>query len=112
MPNLLSFLCAVFFGILEPISVLSGAVYAIVFQEKYHTGLVPLAFAPLIQRPTLAASWPAISMALGQLGSCYILAMLNSIISFRMINKHVQDHKTKEILIKHVMVVLGVADCE
>lgn len=72
-----------------------------VFQEKYHTELVPTAFAPLVQNSTLGPHWPAISMVLGQLGSCYILAMLNSIISFRMINKYVKDNKTRETLVKH-----------
>lgn len=59
-----------FFGILEPLTVLSGAVYAIIFQNNYHDELVPNAFVPSatsfaaavadVKRPFFSSVWPAV----------------------------------------------------
>jgi hypothetical protein len=107
----------VFFGIVEPISVLAGCVYAIVFQENYYGELVPLGYlrkASALSATTATkgkSSWklgaqaakgaasaasaliklttPDVptQMALAQLGSCYFLIMLNSALMFYAIRR-------------------------
>lgn len=61
----------VFFGIVEPISVAAGAIYAICFQANYNAELVPPAFlagagsvlstASNAREPFLKSVWPALA---------------------------------------------------
>ncbi|CAD6900221.1 unnamed protein product [Tilletia controversa] len=73
----------IFFGIVEPVSVLAGATYALAFQQKYHFELVPPSFvvpkpnllAKIVKtaQPAATAILPALdaptAMGLSQLGS-------------------------------------------
>ncbi|EST09835.1 hypothetical protein PSEUBRA_000224 [Kalmanozyma brasiliensis GHG001] len=103
-----------FFGILEPLSVLAGAVYAILLPERYNHELIPPAFFPAstLQNSLRQAGvlTDATRMALGQLGSCYLLIMLNSALMFYALRRYVRDQQTLETLIRWLIVVLGVAD--
>lgn len=106
-----------FFGVLEPISVLAGAYYALVLPERYNHELIPPSFLPassvqssLRQAGVLTDST---RMALGQLGSCYLLIMLNSTLMFFAFRKFLRrkgDEMVLEKLIRYLIVVLGVAD--
>lgn len=106
-----------FFGILEPISVLAGAYYALVLPERYNHELIPPAFIPastlqssLRQAGVLTDST---RMALGQLGSCYLLIMLNSALMFyalRKMMKAKEDAEKLERLVRYLIFVLGAAD--
>lgn len=107
-----------FFGILEPISVLAGAYYALVLPERYNHELIPPAFFPA---STLQSSLrqagvltDATRMALGQLGSCYLLIMLNSALMFYALRKFLRGRNDEvlERLVRYLIVVLGVADCK
>lgn len=51
-------------------------------------------------------------MALGQLGSCYLLIMLNSALMFNALRKFLRgkDEMVLERLVRYLLVVLGVAD--
>lgn len=53
-------------------------------------------------------------MALGQLGSCYLLIMLNSALMFYAMRKHLRGKQDEvlERMVRWLIVVLGVADCE
>jgi len=53
-------------------------------------------------------------MALGQLGSCYFLIMLNSALMFYALRKFVRgkDNLALEKLVRYLIVVLGAADCK
>lgn len=106
-----------FFGVLEPISVLAGAYYALVLPERYNHELIPPSFLPassvqssLRQAGVLTDS---ARMALGQLGSCYLLIMLNSALMLFALRKFLRrkgDELVLEKLIRYLIVVLGVAD--
>lgn len=107
-----------FFGILEPLSVLAGAYYAIILPERYNHELVPPAFisssklqSGLLQAGVLSEST---RMALGQLGSCYFLIMLNSALMFYALREFVRgkDNLALEKVIRYLIVVLGAADCK
>ncbi|KAK0529190.1 hypothetical protein OC834_003783 [Tilletia horrida] len=113
----------VFFGIVEPISVLAGATYALAFQKKYHYELVPPSFVvpkpKLISKvikaaPSAAALMPALdaptSMGLSQLGSCYILIMLNSALMLYAFKRYIKDHDALRNVLVYFFIVLGVAD--
>ncbi|CBQ67608.1 conserved hypothetical protein [Sporisorium reilianum SRZ2] len=105
-----------FFGVLEPLSVLAGAYYALALPERYNHELIPPAFFPA---STLQGSLrqagvltDATRMALGQLGSCYLLIMLNSALMFYALRKFLRG-KHDEVLertVRYLIVVLGVAD--
>ncbi|PWZ02806.1 hypothetical protein BCV70DRAFT_197068 [Testicularia cyperi] len=104
-----------FFGVLEPISVLAGTVYATLLPERYNHELIPPAFlsSSKLQSSLLNAGvlTDSTRMALAQLGSCYFLIMLNSAILFYTFkrlqpsNPAVVQHLTSMLL-----VVLGAAD--
>ncbi|KAJ1030847.1 hypothetical protein NDA18_002076 [Ustilago nuda] len=106
-----------FFGVLEPISVLAGAYYALILPERYNDGLIPPSFLPessaqssLRQAGVLTNST---RMALGQLGSCYLLIMLNSALMLYALRKFLRrkgDEVVLERMVRYLIVVLGVAD--
>lgn len=105
-----------FFGVLEPLSVLAGAYYALVLPERYNHELIPPAFLPastlqssLRQAGVLTDST---RMALGQLGSCYLLIMLNSALMFYALRKWLRgkNDEALERVVRYLIVVLGVAD--
>ncbi|EPQ32253.1 uncharacterized protein PFL1_00450 [Pseudozyma flocculosa PF-1] len=104
-----------FFGILEPISVLAGAYYAIGLPERYHYELIPHAFLLPAQVQTLLKNATTLSdnarMALGQLGSCYSLIMLNSLLLFYAFRKHLSSQPAVlEKMVYYLIAVLGIAD--
>ncbi|PWN45896.1 hypothetical protein IE81DRAFT_284926 [Ceraceosorus guamensis] len=104
-----------FFGIFEPLTVLSGAVYAIIYQNNYHDELVPNAFHKAshgISHLVASSHLPAAtSLALGQLGSCYILIMLNSALMIHAFKAHFShEPKALEQVLRRFFIVLGVAD--
>lgn len=106
----------IFFGVLEPLSVLAGAFYAIIVPHRYSHELIPPSFlsSSKLQSGLLTAGILSDStrMALGQLGSCYLLIMLNSALMFYALRKELrgkQDDKLENLL-SWLLVVLGVAD--
>lgn len=94
---------------------LAGAVYAILLPERYNHELIPPAFFPAstLQNSLRQAGvlTDATRMALGQLGSCYFLIMLNSALMFYAIRKWTTG-EARERLVRYLIVVLGAADCE
>ncbi|KAK0563056.1 hypothetical protein OC861_005014 [Tilletia horrida] len=111
----------IFFGIVEPISVFAGATYALAFQQKYHYELVPPAF--VVSKPKLLTKLvktaqgsilPPLdaptSMGLSQLGSCYILIMLNSALMLYAFRTFIKDPIALRKVLVYFFVVLGVAD--
>lgn len=108
----------VFFGILEPLSVLAGAYYALILPERYNRELIPPAFFPASTLQNSLRQTGALTdasrMALGQLGSCYLLIMLNSALMFNALRKFLRgkDEMVLERLVRYLLVVLGVADCK
>ncbi|PWN54237.1 hypothetical protein IE53DRAFT_337431 [Violaceomyces palustris] len=105
-----------FFGILEPISVLAGSYYATFLPTKYYFELIPDPFLLSLKDASTPDHLEGISdnarMALGQLGSCYFLIMLNSALMFFAIRKfiRVSDPLATERVLRYLFVVLGVAD--
>ncbi|KAN0066060.1 hypothetical protein ACQY0O_000153 [Thecaphora frezii] len=104
-----------FFGVLEPVSVLAGAYYALVLPQRYHYELVPPAFLLPAQVQALLKDSITLSdnarMALGQLGSCYLLIMLNSLFLFYAFRKHLSSHPAVlEKMLYYLIAVLGIAD--
>lgn len=53
-------------------------------------------------------------MALGQLGSCYFLIMLNSALMFYALRKFLRGRQDEvlERLVRYLIFVLGAADCK
>lgn len=125
----------VFFGIVEPISVLAGCVYATFFQSNYHNELIPKGYAQkaiagvvvqgakksvfkagsaaktAIITSTAGQLDAASQMALAQLGSCYFLIMLNSALMFYAIKRWFsQQPVAQERVLYYLFTVLGVAD--
>lgn len=107
-----------FFGILEPISVLAGTIYAVGFPEKYNHELIPPAFvsASKIQSSlqTVGVLSQATRMALAQLASCYFLIMLNSALMFYALRRFLRgkDNVSLERILRYLIIVLGAADCK
>ncbi|CAD6974612.1 unnamed protein product, partial [Tilletia controversa] len=114
----------IFFGIVEPVSVLAGATYALAFQQKYHFELVPPSFvvpkpnllAKIVKtaQPAATAILPALdaptAMGLSQLGSCYILIMLNSALMLYAFRTYIKDLRALQNVLVYFFIVLGVAD--
>lgn len=107
-----------FFGLLEPISVLAGTIYAVCFPERYNHELIPPAFvsASKIQSSlqTFGVLPQATRMALAQLASCYFLIMLNSALMFFALRKFLRgkDDVSLEKILRYLIIVLGAADCK
>ncbi|SNX81520.1 uncharacterized protein MEPE_00225 [Melanopsichium pennsylvanicum] len=105
-----------FFGVLEPISVLAGCFYAIILPERYNHELIPPAFIPAsaVQSSlrTAGVLTDSTRMALGQLGSCYFLIMLNSALMFYALRKFLRfnNDEALERIMRYLIVVLGAAD--
>lgn len=68
-----------FFGIIEPISVLAGAAYAIFFQENYHAELIPSALARLTSSASPALGSTSTSSAWSGFRSVWQTATQESI---------------------------------
>ncbi|KAE8243674.1 hypothetical protein A4X13_0g6992 [Tilletia indica] len=114
----------IFFGIVEPISVVAGATYALAFQQKYHYELVPPSFVvpkpnllgkiAKTAQPTVTAVLPTLdaptSMGLSQLGSCYILILLNSSLMLYAFRTYIKDRRALRNVLVYFFIVLGVAD--
>lgn len=125
----------IFFGIVEPISVLAGCVYATFFQSNYHDELIPKGYAQraiagiavkgakksvwkagsvaktVIATSTAGQLDSASQMALAQLGSCYFLIMLNSALMFYAIKRWFsQQPVAQERVLYYLFTVLGLAD--
>jgi hypothetical protein len=125
----------VFFGIVEPISVLAGCVYATFYQSNYHNELIPKGYAQraiagiavegakksiwkagtaaktVISTSTGGQLDAASRMALAQLGSCYFLIMLNSALMFYAIRRWFsQQPVAQERVLYFLFTVLGLAD--
>lgn len=125
----------IFFGIVEPISVLAGCVYATFLQNNYHNELIPSGYAKraiagIAVQGTKKSIWKAGSatktmiatstagqldsasrMALAQLGSCYFLIMLNSALMFYAIRRWFsQQPVAQERVLYFFFTVLGLAD--
>ncbi|KDN45253.1 hypothetical protein K437DRAFT_247305 [Tilletiaria anomala UBC 951] len=104
-----------FFGVIEPISVFAGCIYAIFFQEKFYLEQVPEAFAPppytrsIFGTPSVKLD-AAVRMVLAQLGSCYFLIMLNSALVFYALRRFVKDPVALENILYYLVFVLGAAD--
>ncbi|SPO19855.1 uncharacterized protein UTRI_00252_B [Ustilago trichophora] len=105
-----------FFGILEPISVLAGTYYALVLPERYNHELIPPAFFPASKLQSSLRQAGVLTdstrMALGQLGSCYFLIMLNSALMFYALRKFLRGRQDEalERLVRYLIFVLGAAD--
>ncbi|UZJ56802.1 hypothetical protein CBS101457_006122 [Exobasidium rhododendri] len=107
----------VFFGILEPISVLAGVIYAIYFQENYYAELIPAGYLDKIASSTVTGAARKTSltdptrMALAQLGSCYFLIFLNSALMLFFIRRHFSHSPiSQERVLYAFFFVLGAAD--
>ncbi|KAL9940791.1 hypothetical protein V8E36_000279 [Tilletia maclaganii] len=112
----------IFFGVIEPLSVLAGATYALAFQHKSHYELVPPSF--VLPKPSLVSKFvkagPPVavqapldaptSMGLSQLGSCYILILLNSALMLYAFRTFIKDTRALRQVLVYFFIVLGVAD--
>ncbi len=107
-----------FFGVLEPLSVLAGSYYALVLPERYHHELIPPAFLSSSKLQSGLQNAGVLSdparMALGQLGSCYFLIMLNSALMFYALRKWLRgtNDVALERILRYLFFVLGAADCK
>ncbi|ETS63469.1 hypothetical protein PaG_01754 [Moesziomyces aphidis] len=105
-----------FFGVLEPLSVLAGSYYALVLPERYHHELIPPAFLSSSKLQSGLQNAGVLSdparMALGQLGSCYFLIMLNSALMFYALRKWLRgtNDVALERILRYLFFVLGAAD--
>ncbi|PWN25100.1 hypothetical protein BDZ90DRAFT_281701 [Jaminaea rosea] len=116
----------IFFGLLEPVSTLAGAYFALLDTDGFYRDLIPLEMkgsaAAFVKGVVGEATGGALlsgkpsdeaRMGLAQLGSCYLLLALVSLFLFstlRSFSPNSLPRSTMELIIRNYLAALAIAD--